>query len=126
MNGPRALSLTIGDNMPGAPLFKVVLSDVGTGVAGAGVFTQVTDTVQEFVSYVSGDVWNIVWNADTTTAIRLTGRASPDGAQATNLTCQILLHSDKERASANLVYQLDGRSVTLNDLPVSGGWMPAD
>lgn len=117
----------IGNQIPGAPLFTVVLIDSGAGhVTGHGKVTQTTNPPLDLAENVAGTIATIVWGPDVQTNIQLTGWPGPGiGLQVgePNLYASIVLDSEKSKPGVAQVRYLEpgtGRWVTLQNQPVKG------
>lgn len=129
MQGHTIGYFIIGDQKPGAVSFKCTLTLHGGHVSGIGHVSQATSPPLHETSYLSGTTALIVWGADSTQIITLTGHEfpMPMPPNPKNVECTIMLDSKNlERNLARLTY-LDEREqwVKLDNQPVKVTWKHA-
>jgi hypothetical protein len=127
MEGKMIGVFSIGTGMPGAPLFKTVLTFWNGAVSGQGQVTQAINPPLDVTSFLSGSVHEIVWGADVQTVITLTGHqfATPTPPNPVNVDCAICIDSrNMSKAAASLSYMdQSGKWTRLTKLPVKVDWI---
>jgi hypothetical protein len=127
MEGKMIGVFSIGTGMPGAPLFRSVLTFWNGRVSGQGHITQATNPPLDVTSFLSGSDHEIVWGADVESIITLTGHqfATPMPPNPVNVDCVIGIDSkDTSKAAASLSYMdQTGKWTRLTKLPVKVDWI---
>jgi len=119
---------SIGTHMAGAVTFTCALTLSGGRAVGMGAVTQAINPPLDIDTYLSGTVANIVWGADVTQVIALTGHAyrTPMPPNPENVECTMQLDSrNPAKCTASLSYLEDGVWHTLENLPVQVKWQYA-
>jgi hypothetical protein len=118
----------IGAHLAGAPTFKCILTLSGGRAVGAGSLTQALSPPLDLDIALTGTVAEIVWGADVTQVIALTGGAFPAGLplppypQNFESTIQVdSAQPGKGKATVGYLGR-DGEWYRLNDLPVQVTW----
>ena len=115
----------IGTHLPGAVTFTCGLTIFDGHAAGIGHVTQAVNPALDLTTYLSGTVTNIVWNADDTQIITLTGHAYrlPMPPNPVTVECTIMLDSKNPASNQASLSYLDGHKWTKQDkLPVQVRW----
>ena len=129
MNHQLTGHFTIGTRMPGAITFTCALTLEGGHVVGIGALTQAIHPALDIHTYLAGTSVSILWGADDTQVISLTGHtwSTPMPPNPVNVTCTMQLDSKTPGRGVASVRYLDAQGVwiPLENLPVHGQWQRA-
>lgn len=118
----------IGTHLLGAATFKCTLTLSGGRVIGAGSLTQALSPPLDLDIALTGTVADIIWGADETQVIAVTGGAFPAGLPLPpyplNFESTIQVDSAQPGQGKATVGYVDneGQWKRLNDLPVRVTW----